>query len=149
MHKKKKKYPSNVLSQVTISGHRYFPISDGPTYRYHDRLPYCQNAFSQASRQRCLEIYTKPVVRKNQESLFETFSKRSPPPSKNLSSLQKYIPNGSYLRYFYQTKQKQKFLVFLSILAIFLGFYGGREYLRPKYRGQRQNEVEDFSCIGH
>lgn len=79
----------------------------------------------------------KTVVRKNQESLFETFSKRSPPPSKNLSSLQKYIPNGSYLRYFYQTKQKQKFLVFLSILAIFLGFYGGREYLRPKYRGQR------------
>lgn len=145
MHKTKK-YPSNVLSQVTISGHRYFPISDGPTYRYHDRLPYCQNAFSQASRQRCLEIYTKPVVRKNQESLFETFSKRSPPPSKNLSSLQKYIPNGSYLRYFYQTKQKQKFL---SILAIFPGFYGGREYLRPKYRGQRQNEVEDFSCIGH
>lgn len=73
MHKKKKKYPSNVLSQVTISGHRYFPISDGPTYRYHDRLPYCQNAFSQASRQRCLEIYTKPSF----EKIKKVFSKRS------------------------------------------------------------------------
>lgn len=134
---KKKNTHQTFYHKSRYRGNRYFPISDGPTYRYHDRLPYCQNAFSQASWQRCLEIYTKPVVRKNQESLFETFSKRSPPPSKNLSSLQKYIPNGSYLRYFYQTKQKQKFLVFLSILAIFLGFYGEREYLRPKYRGQR------------
>lgn len=95
MHKKKNTHQT-FYHKSRYRGNRYFPISDGPTYRYHDRLPYCQNAFSQASRQRCLEIYTKPVVRKNQESLFETFSKRSPPPSKNLSSLQKYIPNGSF-----------------------------------------------------
>lgn len=107
-------------------------------------------AFSQASRQRCLEIYTKPilVVRKNQESLFETFSKRSPPPSKNLSSLQKYIfPTVAILDI--STKPNRSFS-YSSRFSLFSPDSTGGGNIYDRYtESQRWNEVEDFSCIDH
>lgn len=102
-------------------------------------------AFSQASRQRWLEIYTKPilVVRKNQESLFETFSKRSPPPSKNLSSLQKYIfPTVAILDI--STKPNRSFSYSSRFSLFSSDSTGGREYLRSIYRESKMERGRRF-----